>query len=121
MFFAATAKRNSGKVAAFSVMAGPAAVDAICHAAPARCWVHPNRDPAFNPPAKARKPHSAFCSEEEGIPTSNGLFQSEPSLSYAFFGQARRIWANIAKLPELSAPNVTRPSFDVRLWGKADM
>jgi hypothetical protein len=28
-------------------------------------------------------------------------FRSEPSLSYAFFGQARRIAANIAKLPEL--------------------
>src|SRR6516162_7214977 len=52
--------------------------DAICHAAPARCWVHPNRDPAFNPPAKAGKLHSAFCSEEEGIPTSNGLFHNAP-------------------------------------------
>src|SRR6516164_3240443 len=52
--------------------------DAICHAASPRCWVHPNRDPAFNPPAKAGKLHSAFCSEEEGIPTSNGLFHNAP-------------------------------------------
>jgi len=31
--------------------------------------------------------------------------------------EARRIAANIAKLPELSAPNVTRPSSDVRFRG----
>jgi hypothetical protein len=36
--------------------------------------VHPNRAPAFNPPHKAGKHCSAFCSEEEGIPTSSSLF-----------------------------------------------
>ncbi|MFZ1151931.1 MAG: hypothetical protein WAR76_19710, partial [Xanthobacteraceae bacterium] len=36
--------------------------------------LHPNRAPAFNPPHKAGKHCSAFCSEEEGIPTSSGLF-----------------------------------------------
>ena len=32
--------------------------------------------------------------------------------------EARRIAANIAKLLELGAPNVTRPSSDVCFWGK---
>ncbi|MGB5185186.1 MAG: hypothetical protein WBO12_23810, partial [Xanthobacteraceae bacterium] len=53
--------------------------DAICHAARAQClvdWVHPNRAPAFNPPHKAGKHCSAFCSEEEGIPTSSALFRN---------------------------------------------
>ena len=54
--------------------------DAICHAAPARCldWAHPNRDPAFNPQTRRGKLCSAFCSEEEGIRTSSGLFRNAP-------------------------------------------
>src|SRR6516165_12085184 len=54
--------------------------DAICHAAPARCldWAHPNRDPAFNPQTRRGKLCSAFCSEEEEIPTSSGLFHNAP-------------------------------------------
>jgi hypothetical protein len=52
-------------------------MDAICHAARAHLdWVHPNRAPAFNPPHKAGKHCSAFCSEEEGIPTSSDIFRS---------------------------------------------
>src|SRR5215469_9331 len=55
--------------------------DAICHAVRAQClvWVHPNRAPAFNPPHKAGKHCSTFCSEEEGIRTSGGLFRNSDS------------------------------------------
>src|SRR6516165_4388637 len=74
--------------------------DAICHAARARCLdrVHPNRAPAFNPPHKAGKLGSTFCSEKEGIRTSRGLFTT---LSICFLRtRAGRMlaWSNLGRL-----------------------
>src|SRR5437763_3968521 len=67
----------------------PPRKDATCHAAPAWCldWVHPNRDPAFNPPAKARKHCSAFCSEETG----SDLFHNAPSRNPTL-ARRRSVW-----------------------------
>ena len=75
----ATLKAADGAGLTTEKSSGENGGDAICHAARAHLdWVHPNRAAAFNPPHKAGKHCSAFCSEEEGIPTSNGLFHNAP-------------------------------------------